>query len=55
MKKLIQNAASEAMTVKITGNDNVPKHRPAEPVRCGSPESDESLSTPQTHDRITAG
>ena len=46
MKKLKNDAAPEAMTVKITGNNNVPKHRPAEPVRCGSPESDESLSTP---------
>ena len=55
MKKLIQNAASEAMTVKITGNNNVPKHGPAEPVRCGSPEPDESFSTPQTHHCITAG
>ena len=55
MKKLIQDTASEAMTVKITGNNNVPKHRPAEPVGCGSPEPDESLSTPQTHYRITAG
>jgi hypothetical protein len=32
MKKLIQDAASEAMTMQITGDDNVPKNRPAEAV-----------------------
>jgi hypothetical protein len=32
MKQLIQDAASEAMTVQITGHDNVPKHGSAEAV-----------------------
>jgi hypothetical protein len=32
MKQLKNDAAPEAMTVQITGHDNVPKHGPAEAV-----------------------
>ena len=55
MEQLKNDAAPKAVTVQVTGHDNVPKHGPAEAIGCGSPEADESLSTPQAHYRITAG